>query len=97
MGTYFKLDEKPGLKGYKILSFVGFEYYKTDGSYGVLPARLLHMTYPQYLDFCEQKLGAKVIRKFNAKYVSIYFPESAELKNFLKVLNTLFENSIKKV
>lgn len=57
----------------------------TTGSYAILPARLLGLSYPDYLRFCRDELGALVIGK-KMKYPVVYFPMSNELLALQKLL-----------
>lgn len=62
----------------------------TIGSLNVLPARLLNLTYAQYLRFCRDILGAKVRGK-NCGYPVAYFKRDEILNQFVKLLNARTE------
>ena len=57
------------------------------GSYNVMPARLLHLTYAQYLRYCRDRLGAELIGK-NHKYVMAYFNNDKNVNALIDLLNT---------
>lgn len=58
----------------------------TEGSYGVLPARLMNLSYAQYCRMCRDLLGAKVIGK-NSPYPTVYFEDNGQSRKFLDLLN----------
>lgn len=62
----------------------------TIGSLNVLPARLLNLTYAQYLRFCRDILFADVRGK-NKLYPVPYFKRDALLDQFIKLLNARTE------
>lgn len=63
------------------------------GSFNILPARLLGLTFANYIRFCRDVLGAEVFGK-NSYYPTIYFPFTKEVNQFIKLLNTLAKNAI---
>lgn len=56
------------------------------GSFNLMPARLIGLTYAQYLRFCRDVLGAKVVGK-NSGYPIAYFRNTPEVQQFVKLLN----------
>lgn len=58
----------------------------TKGSYGVLVARLLNLSYTDYLRYARDKLGAELVGK-NTKYVIPYFDKNELTMKFVDVLN----------
>jgi len=58
----------------------------TIGSLNLLPARLLNLSYAQYLRFCRDILGAQ-IRGKNNYYPVAYFKRDEILEQFIKLLN----------
>ena len=60
-------------------------------SYQLLQARLVGMTYKEYLDFCKNSLGAKVMKQPNQKWAFIHFKNTADTRKFVDVLNQKFE------
>ena len=89
MEKYFYLDESPLYKDKYVIRLnkedLCFQKGFT-GSFGVFPARLLGLSYVQYLRFCRDILGAELIGK-NKKYVSVYFDRTDEVRQFIKLLN----------
>lgn len=60
----------------------------TKGSFGILPSRLMGISYPNYLRFCRDELNAIVVGK-NHLYIDPIFLKTKEFFQFLKVLNGL--------
>lgn len=58
----------------------------TTGSYNLLAARLLNLTYPQYLRMCRDLIGAEIIGKGH-KYPIAYFKKDKLLFQLVKLLN----------
>ena len=56
------------------------------GSYNLLPARLLNLSYPQYLRMCRDLIGAEIIGKGH-KYPVAYFKKDKLLFQLVKLLN----------
>lgn len=90
---YFYLEESPYMTGYSMI------YAKLDempfpngttGSYGLLPARLLGLSFPEYARFARDVLGAQIIGK-DQKWIQIYFRSTPEVQQFLKLLNARME------
>lgn len=88
----FFLDEVPWqAEGYIISNnFNEIEMPMINTSYQLLQARLVGMTYSQYLDFCRECLGAQVVRHKRAKYASVYFKDTPDVKKFIDILNQNF-------
>ena len=99
METYVYLDESPIYQNKYILRFHADKLpfpNGTNGSYSVLPARLLNLSYTDYLRYARDRLGAELVGK-NNQYVIPYFDITPETKMLVKVLNKrleiiLFEN-----
>ena len=89
----FYLDDLPWHSGYAIISnhFDQFSMPTMHTSYNYLIAALVGMDYEEYLVFCKENLGAKVTRKNGAKYASIHFPITEDVKRFVEVLNDNFK------
>lgn len=84
----FTLDESPYYPG-KYLIKVDYEAMHltgTEGSYNVLMARLMNLTYAQYCRFCRDIVGAELIGK-NHTYVVPYFKNDYLTQSFIDVLN----------
>lgn len=58
----------------------------TEGSYNVICARLMGLTYAQYLRMCRDCFGAEIIGKGSA-YPVAYFKLSERLKDLIDGLN----------
>lgn len=59
----------------------------------VLEARLIGMTYEEYLDFCQDSLGAQVVRSEGQKYALIYFRNNEQVRRLVNLLNQKFKES----
>lgn len=62
----------------------------TEGSYGVFPARLLNLSYADYLRYARDRLGAELVGK-GKKYIIPYFDNNETTKMFIKLLNKRME------
>lgn len=93
MKKYFYLNESPSNKG-KYLIAVDSEDLPFEsgmiGSYNVLVARLLNLSYAQYLRFARDILGADLVGK-NFTYIIPYYKRSNELDQFIILLNKRME------
>lgn len=58
----------------------------TSGSYNVLMARLMNLSYAQYCRFCRDVIGAELIGK-NKVYVVPYFEDNKLTRSFVDLLN----------
>ena len=63
-----------------------FRLDSTTGSFNVICARLVGLTYAQYLRMCRDCFGAEIIGKGSA-YPVAYFKRSAELDTLIDFLN----------
>ena len=86
---YFYLDESPNQPGKYILrvDFDKLPPIHTKGSFNILPARLLNLSYAQYLRFCRDVVGGEIIGK-NTMYPIAYFNKSMTTNAFVRLLNT---------
>ena len=89
----FYVDPIPWHEGYAIISnhFDEIKMPRLQTSYQYLQSFLVGMDYEEYLEFCRECLGAKISRKDGAKYASVHFPITEDLKHFVEVLNDKFE------
>lgn len=96
MNAFF-LDQIPWSEDEYIISnhFDEIEMPMIKTSYQLLQARLVDMTYKEYIDFCRDSLGAKVMKKPNQKWTSIYFEDTAKVRKFIEILNKKFEEGYK--
>lgn len=88
MKKYFYLEQSPINNKWIIkLDDSLFKYFdKPSGSYNVLPARVLGISYANFLRLCRTECGATIIGK-NEKYPITYFERSDEVMALLKTLN----------
>ena len=87
---YFVLEESPYRPGkYTIrLDFDKFpSQLSTNGSFNLLPARLLNLSYAQYLRFCRDIVGGEIAGK-NAGYPVAYFNKTITTNAFVRLLNS---------
>lgn len=85
---YFKLEESASRPGKYIIvaNFDNLPAMTTTGSYNILPARLLNLTYAQYLRFCRDIVGGEIGGK-NSIYPVAYFTKSMTTNAFVRLLN----------
>ena len=63
-----------------------FHLDSTEGSFNIICARLMGLTYPQYLRMCRDCFGAEIVGK-NSYYPVAYFKRSKELDALIDNLN----------
>lgn len=63
-----------------------FHLDSTNGSFNIIFARLMGLTYANYLRMCRDVLGAQIVGK-NQLYPVAYFTRGSVADEFLKVLN----------
>lgn len=63
-----------------------FHLDSTEGSFNLICARLMNLTYPQYLRMCRDCFGAEIIGK-DSNYPVAYFKRSEELDGLIALLN----------
>ena len=61
--------------------------YNTSGSYALLPARLMGLSWAEYLRFCRDVLGAEINGK-STYYPIPYFDKNIIVAEFVNLLNT---------
>lgn len=86
---YFVLEESLGRPGKYIiqLNLDKFPQISTTGSFNILPARLLNLSYAQYLRFCRDVIGGELGGK-NHTYPTVYFDKNLTTVAFVKLLNS---------
>ena len=87
---YFVLEESPSRPGkYTIrLDFDKFlSKLSTSGSFNLLPARLLNLSYAQYLRFCRDIVGGEIVGK-KSIYPVAYFNKTMTTNAFVRLLNS---------
>ena len=84
----FSRDESPNYPGKYIIrpSHEDFFLTYTEGSYNIIGARLMGLTYAQYLRMCRDVYGAEIIGK-GTKYPIAYFKRSDKLEALIEQLN----------
>lgn len=92
MGYFFK-DESPNTTGEKRflirLNFTKVPAIYTTGSYSLLPARLIGLSYADYCRMCRDCFNAEIIGK-NSYYLTIYF-DSKNADKLISILNNRME------
>lgn len=63
-----------------------FHLDSTEGSFNIICARVMGVTYAQYLRMCRDCFGAEIIGK-NSQYPVAYFKRSNELEGLIAQLN----------
>lgn len=86
---YFTLEESPFNPGKYVISPIheNFLLKSTEGSYNVICARLMNLSYAQYLRFCRDMCHAEIIGKGH-KYPVAYFKKDGCSSAFVRLLNT---------
>ena len=92
MIKYFFIEESPYKLGkYTIrMDFDKFPNISTSGSYNVLPARLMGISYPDYCRACRDLFGGEIIGK-GSMYPVVYFKGKSEAQMLVNVLNKRME------
>ena len=86
---FYTLDTSPLYKNKYVIRFdLDMKYFPngTTGSYNVFMARLMGLSYAEFLRYCRDKLGAELIGKGN-RYVIPYFNNTEEVQLLVKLLN----------
>ena len=89
---YFGLEESvynPGYYMISILDYEGFNLKGTLGSYNVLFARLMNLSYAQYLRFCRDMCGAELFGKGTLYVIPMFSKKTLEVRELVKLLNNL--------
>lgn len=86
---YFTLEENPAQPSkYRInINFDLLPKMSTPGSYTILFARLMNLSFAQFLRMCRDVCGAEIVGK-NSKYPSIYFKKNINTVAFVRLLNS---------
>lgn len=87
---YFVLEESPYRPG-KYTIRINFDNFpsllSTRGSFNILPARLLNLSYAQYLRFCRDIVGGEIVGK-KTVYPIAYFDKTMTTNAFVRLLNS---------
>lgn len=94
---YFISEESPYHPGKFIVRPVhdNLPLTRTIGSYNILAARLLNLSYANYLRMCRDLYGAEIIGKNHLYPVAYFNGETEELKELIKLLNKNTEKVLK--
>ena len=93
MEKYFYLEESPIYKNKYIIRLNHDKFLfptGTSGSYNVFIARVLNLSYPDYLRYSRDRLGAELIGK-QSRYVMAYYDKNQTTEAFIKLLNKRME------
>lgn len=84
----FSLEESPLRLGKYILSpnLEALCLERTNGSFAVISARLMGLSFAQYLRFCRDICHAEIVGK-GRMYPAVYFDKNEETISFVKLLN----------
>lgn len=96
--NYFFLEESPYQPG-KWTIHINFDILppmRTEGSFNLLPARLLGLSYAEYLRYCRDIYKAEIIGK-NNMYPVAYFTKNSPTTELLQTLNARMEALAKNV
>lgn len=88
MKKFFYVDETPYHEGKYIISIVheSFNLHNFKGSCNCIPAKLMMLSYANYLRYCRDYFGAELIGK-NQKYPIALFPDKKKAEELVKELN----------
>ena len=86
---YFRIEESPTRPGKYTIApvFENLPPMHTSGSFNLLAARVMGLSYPQYLRFCRDMVGGEIVGK-NHLYPIAYFNKTVNLVAFVRLLNT---------
>lgn len=86
---YFTLEESPYNQGkYMIrVNIHNLPITFTDGSYNVLPARIMNLSYADYLRMCRDLYDADIVGKQSFYPIAYFNKENEKARELVKVLN----------
>ena len=93
MEKYFYLEESPIYKNKYIIRLNHDKFLfptGTSGSYNVFIARVLNLSYADYLRYSRDRLGAELVGK-QSRYVVAYYDKNQTTETFVKLLNKRME------
>ena len=96
MINYFYAEESGAKPGKYIirLDFDKMPITNTEGSFNVLPARILGISYANYCRLCRDSFKGEIIGK-NSRYPVCYFRRDDNLNALLRLLNKRMEMIMK--
>lgn len=86
----FYLLERPNAPGSYIISNHFDEIQGAPlcpGSYQVLEAELMGMSFEEFVKFCQECLGAKHVVLYGSRYGSLYFSKTDNVEKFVEIMN----------
>lgn len=85
----FELDESGYQPNKYILLFHPDQFHceSTTGSFALMAARLLNISYADYCRLCRDVLGAEIVGK-GSMYPIVYFKKNQETLMFVRLLNS---------
>ena len=85
----FRIEEAPTNPGKYMIRPVheNFLLKSTTGSFNIICARLMNLSYAQYLRFCRDLCGAMIVGK-NHKYPVAYFDRGERTQALCRLLNS---------
>ena len=88
MNRYFYLDESPYYPGKYAIRLVHEKFNLTTfrGSCNCIPAKIMMLSYANYLRFCRDNYGAELYGK-NKKYPIALFNDKSKAEKLVKELN----------
>lgn len=95
--VYITYEETPYHPGKYMVRLVhnNLPLTSTNGSYNVLLARLMNLSYADYLRMCRDLYGAEIIGKNKLYPVAYFSGETEKLKELVKLLNKRVELALK--
>ena len=93
MEKYFYLEESPIYKNKYIIRLNHDKFLfptGTSGSYNVFIARVLNLSYADYLRYSRDRLGAELVGK-QSRDVGAYYDKNQTTEAFVKLLNKRME------
>ena len=93
MEKYFYLEESPLYNNQYIIRLNHDKFLfptGTSGSYNVFIARVLNLSYADYLRYSRDRLGAELVGK-QSRYVVAYYDKNQTTEAFVKLLNKRME------
>lgn len=85
----FKFESSPIMQNKKYIITIdtaAFNMHNTTGSFNIIAARLMGLSYPQYLRMCRDVFGATIVGK-NTNYPVAYFDMGDGLLALINSLN----------
>lgn len=85
----FELEESPYNPGYYMIAVKHENFFlsKARGSYHIIQARLMNLSYAQYLRMCRDVCGATIKGK-NSMYPVAYFKKGEAVDKLISLLNS---------